>query len=163
MKDFHSLNKRVAEIFLKDPDSVHLREFNWIDDDAAEILSGYGGPELDLYALKVLSDSAARALTNYEGQLCLDEITVDRIRDETIRERLRHVWRRPGSTVGDLESGVGYYAGMTQSEKDIDDMRRASDSAVDRFRKTDLFKKYQGTLNALIPWEEYNSYVPWRP
>jgi len=70
------LTKEIAEQFLKDEDSMDLREFAVIDDDAAESLSRHEGEELALDGLTTFSDAAAEALGMHTGvDLSLNGLT----------------------------------------------------------------------------------------
>ena len=71
------LDLTKAERFLEDQDSVNLSEMTSITEEAAEILSTYGG-EIDLSGLTDLSEKAAEALSEgeYEGEwIPLDGLT----------------------------------------------------------------------------------------
>lgn len=65
------LTKEIAKQFLEDPENVGIWDCTSIDDEAAVILSGYKG-DLYLESLTKLSNEAARALSNHQGRLDLD-------------------------------------------------------------------------------------------
>jgi formylglycine-generating enzyme required for sulfatase activity len=69
-KSEHSkvLTKEIAEQFVADPDSVNLREFTALEDDAARALSYYQGG-LELIGLKRLSHKAAEYLSYHPDDL----------------------------------------------------------------------------------------------
>jgi hypothetical protein len=95
------LTKLIASQFLADDVSVDLSVFSSIDDDAAELLTGYRNEEflslggltqlpdsvaeilgsgypgsLELSGLKTLSDKAARGLARSQGEsICLEGLT----------------------------------------------------------------------------------------
>lgn len=95
------LTRLIASQFLADDASVDLSVFSSIDDDAAEILTGYRNEDflslggliqlpgsvaeilgsgypgsLDLRGLKTLSDAAASGLARSQGEsMCLDGLT----------------------------------------------------------------------------------------
>ena len=95
------LTKLIASQFLADDVSVDLSVFSSIDDDAAELLTGYRNEEflslrgltqlpdrvaeilgsgypgtLELSGLKTLSDAAARGLARSQGEsICLEGLT----------------------------------------------------------------------------------------
>ena len=68
MSDDNVLTKEIAEQFLADHNSVDLSEFTAIEDDAAEVLSGY---EQSLYLsdVTILSDAAAESFSTHVGDL----------------------------------------------------------------------------------------------
>jgi alpha-ketoglutarate-dependent taurine dioxygenase len=67
------LTKAIAEQFRENPDSVDLRDFELIEDAAAEALAEYKG---DLWLrVTTLSEAAAEALAIHEGHLSLDFVT----------------------------------------------------------------------------------------
>ena len=65
------LTEEIAEQFLADEESVNLKEFTALDDDAAESLSKHKG-DLWLNGLTSLSDAAAESLSKHEGKIVLD-------------------------------------------------------------------------------------------
>ena len=97
----HRLTRQVASQFLADDLSVDLSVFSSIDDDAAELLTGYRNEEflplggltqlpdsvaeilgsgypgsLELSGLKTLSDAADRGLARSQGEsICLEGLT----------------------------------------------------------------------------------------
>jgi len=69
------LTKKIAEQFLTDEGSVDLSVFTAIDEQAAEVLSGYDG-DLPLESLADLSVTAATFLAGHEnGDLWIDGVT----------------------------------------------------------------------------------------
>ncbi len=68
MSDENVLTKEIAEQFLADDESVDLREFTAIEDEAAESLSKHES-SLYLNGLTSLSDVAAESLSKHEGYL----------------------------------------------------------------------------------------------
>ena len=69
------ITKKIAEKFLRNQNSVDLREATSIDDDAAEALSKHRGDYLILYGLKEISDVTAESLSKYQGELILSGLT----------------------------------------------------------------------------------------
>jgi hypothetical protein len=74
VSDEKILTNEIAELFLADQRSVELKEFEHIEDSAAESLSKHKN-WLYLSGLTSLSDSAAESLSKYEGYLSLDGLT----------------------------------------------------------------------------------------
>mgnify|MGYP006183619389 CR=1 FL=1 len=74
MSDEKGLTKEIVEQFVADEDSVDLKEFTALEDDATESLSKYQG-KLDLDGLTSLSDAAAESLSKHDGNLFLDGLT----------------------------------------------------------------------------------------
>ena len=70
MSDEKVLTKEMACVYLFDH-SVHLYKFNYIDDDAAEVLRQDDGRGLDLDGLISLSEAAAESLAQHRGYLDL--------------------------------------------------------------------------------------------
>ena len=71
VSDEKVLTKEIAEQFLADEDSVDLSEFTAIEDDAAEVLSGYEGWAFMLDGISELSVAAAESLSKCESYLSL--------------------------------------------------------------------------------------------
>ena len=67
------LTENVAREFLAEDPIVSLHEFTEIEDDAAELLSGYRGT-LDLMSLYSLSEAAAESLSKHSGTLNLQSV-----------------------------------------------------------------------------------------
>ncbi len=66
------LTRQVAERFVADPTAMELSKFSSLDDDAAEVLSKYGGDELGLEGLVSITEAAIDLLSKYEGVLNLE-------------------------------------------------------------------------------------------
>ena len=64
------MRQQVSDVYLFDQ-SVHLYKFNYIDDDAAEVLREHDGRGLDLDGLISLSEAAAESLAKHRGYLDL--------------------------------------------------------------------------------------------
>ncbi len=150
------LTKEIAKDFIANPKTVGLESFNSIEDEAAAILAGWEGEDLNLNSLRRLSDFAASALSGFRGTLRLDDRTVESVLSAEARSRLEHTVKHPGRTILNLESGASYAAAMRRSERELEDMNAADANARAKFRASELFAKYRDKPKAIIPWEEYH-------
>jgi hypothetical protein len=71
VRSVRRIDVEVARRFIADPYSVKLDEYEVLDADAAKILAGHEGWDLNLNGLTDISVEVAEALSEYEGHWCL--------------------------------------------------------------------------------------------
>jgi hypothetical protein len=128
------LTKQIAEQFCSSQSEFDLSEYTAITDEAAEVLgrydgSGYGGPNIYLPGIELLSESAAKSLFCFEGNLELSKLGSLSLTPSSLKDGTQ---LRADLTLGLTELSDETAAALisTKGSLSLNELRTVSDSAL---------------------------------
>ncbi len=128
------LTRQIAEKFCSSQSEIDLSEYTAITDEAAEVLgqydgSGYDGPNIYLPAIELLSESAARSLFCFEGNLELAKLGSLSLTASSLNDATQF---RADLTLGltELSDETAAALSSTKGSLCLDELRTVSDSTA---------------------------------